>query len=55
METSAKTGMNSEELFAKAAKLLFSDYKKFKDAKSKTKGEKIKVEKPKEKPKKGCC
>ena len=27
METSAKTGVNTQELFVKAAKVLFEDYK----------------------------
>ena len=55
METSARTGMNAEELFAEAAMLLLNDYNKFNVAKSKTKGDQIKVEKSKEKQKKGCC
>ena len=55
METSAKTGMNSEELFAEAAMLLFNDYNKYKVIQSKLKGEQIKLEKSKEKKKKGCC
>ena len=55
METSAKTGMNSEELFAEAAMLLFSDYIKFNVVKSKAKEQQFKVEKSKKKKKKGCC
>ena len=31
METSAKTGMNAQELFAEAAKLLYQDYTKYKE------------------------
>ena len=44
METSAKTGMNAQELFAEAAKLLFNDYCKYKVVKSKKEGETIKPE-----------
>ena len=57
METSAKTGMNSEELFAEAAMLLFKDYSKYiKVVKPTTnQGEELKVEKSKKKKKNGCC
>ena len=37
METSAKTGFNTQELFVKAAKLLFEDYNEYK------KNKKIKI------------
>ena len=47
METSAKTGMNAQELFAEAAKLLFEDYCKYKIVKSKKEGETLKPEKMK--------
>ena len=30
METSAKTGLNTQELFAQAGKLLYKEYSKFK-------------------------
>ena len=30
METSAKTGMNAQELFVEAAKILFNDYNRYK-------------------------
>ena len=39
METSAKTGMNTQELFAEAAKLLFQDYYTYKVVKQKKEGE----------------
>ncbi len=56
METSAKTGMNAQELFAEAAKLLFEDYCKYKIVKSKKEGETLKPEKMnKSEKKKGCC
>ena len=54
METSAKSGMNTEELFIAAAKLLYNDYSKYK--KKSKKGEKLKKTQENEKPKKkGCC
>ncbi len=56
METSAKTGMNAQELFAEAAKLLFEDYCKYKIVKSKKEGEQLKLDNNKQtKKKKGCC
>ena len=57
METSAKTGFNAKELFAEAAKVLFSDYCKYKIMKSPKTGAILKIENidnNKEK-KKGCC
>jgi len=56
METSAKTGMNAQELFAEAAKLLFQDYCKYKVVKSKKEGEQLNPESVKQ-PTKGrtCC
>jgi GTPase SAR1 family protein len=55
METSAKTGMNVEELFVKAAKLLFQDYKLYKKDKiKKTENKILLTQKPKIK-KKSCC
>ena len=56
METSAKSGLNTEELFAEAAKLLFKDYRQYKDKKNKREGEKLKpvdVKEPAQKKK--CC
>ena len=56
METSAKTGLNTEELFAEAAKLLYKDYRKYKDKKNKREGEQLKpvdVKEPAQKKK--CC
>ena len=57
METSAKTGFNTQELFVEAAKILYDDYMKYKK-KQKKPNEKVKLEKDnnnnKEK-KGGCC
>ena len=56
METSAKTGFNSEELFIQAAKLLFKDYNQNKKGKKKEpQKEKVKLEKEQDKEKKKCC
>lgn len=57
METSAKTGMNSKELFVEAAKILYNDYSKYKVKKNKKNGEKLKSEEETAPPqdKKGCC
>ena len=56
METSAKTGLNAQELFAEAAKLLFQDYCKYKVIKSKKEGEQLKAETNSEpQKKKKCC
>ena len=56
METSAKTGMNAQELFAEAAKLLFQDYCKYKVVKSKKEGEQLSPESVKQPiKKKKCC
>ena len=56
METSAKTGFNTQELFAEAAKLLFQDYCKYKVIKTKKEGEQLKPETTIEtQKKKGCC
>ena len=55
METSAKTGMNAQELFVEAAKILFNDYAKYKLVRNKREGEVLKSEKAKTKPKKGGC
>ena len=55
METSAKTGMNAQELFTEAAKLLFRDYNKYNIIKSKKEGEPLKIDNNKERKKKKCC
>ena len=56
METSAKTGMNTQELFAEAARLLFQDYYTYKVMKPKKEGENLKVENLSSKhKKKRCC
>ena len=56
METSAKSGLNTEELFVAAAKLLYGDYKKYK-TKQKKAGQKLKKDdvSSKQDKKKGCC
>ena len=57
METSAKTGFNTQELFVQAAKVLYEDYMLYK-RKQRRPSEKVKLEKDnnnnKEK-KSGCC
>jgi GTPase SAR1 family protein len=59
METSAKTGLNTEELFVQAVKLLFKDYCLYKKNKEKNNKEKMmlkKKQKPeKEEKKRPCC
>ena len=42
METSAKTGFNTQELFVEAAKILYDDYMKYKK-KQKKPNEKVKL------------
>ena len=54
METSAKTGMNSEELFIEAAKILFNDYNKYLAEKKKSNGKLLNNDTNKSK-KKSCC
>ena len=57
METSAKTGLNAQEIFVEAGKLLYREYTKYKKKPKKT-GEKLKIEEEtdkKEKVKKKCC
>lgn len=55
METSAKTGFNTQELFVQAAKVLYNDYMKYKQ-KNKKPSERVKLEpKAKEEAKGGCC
>ena len=56
LETSAKTGFNTQELFVEAAKILYLDYNKYKRKKKpsdKVKLEKKEVDKKEEKG--GCC
>ena len=57
METSAKTGMNAEEIFIEAARVLYKDYNEYK--KEKKKKELIDnskaLENKKCENKKGCC
>ena len=56
IEASAKTGLNAEQLFAEAGKLLLSEHLKYKKTIKKS-GEKLKPNKEieKKKKKKGCC
>ena len=55
METSAKTGLNTQEIFVEAARVLYFDYMKYKrkNIKPRVKLEKDVVKKEKEKS--GCC
>ena len=57
METSAKTGMNAEEIFIEAARILCKDYNEYKkEKKNKELIENPKnIENSKNKNKKGCC
>jgi GTPase SAR1 family protein len=58
METSAKTGFNTQELFVQAAKVLYDDYMKYKQKSKTPTTERIKIEQPKvvaQEPKGGCC
>ena len=58
METSAKTGVNSEELFKKALQSLYNDYKKYgKDMLNTKQGEKLVINETgfQEKKNKACC
>ena len=57
METSAKTGLNTQEIFVEAARVLYCDYMKYK-RKNRKPSERVKLEKDvvkKEKEKSGCC
>ena len=54
METSAKTGLNSQELFVEAAKLLYSDYNTYLAEKKKSKVKTLNNDNNKPK-KKQCC
>ena len=56
METSAKTGFNTQELFVQAAKVLYDDYMLYKKKQRKP-SEKVKLEKDvnKKENKGGCC
>ena len=55
METSAKTGMNAQELFVEAAKILFNDYNRYKSDRKKSDGEVLKKNNTSQPKKKGCC
>ena len=55
METSAKTGMNAQELFVEAAKILFNDYNRYKADRKKSDGEVLKKNNISQPKKKGCC
>ena len=55
METSAKTGMNAQELFVEAAKILFNDYNRYKADRKKNDGEVLKKNNTNQPKKKGCC
>ena len=57
METSAKTGLNAQELFVEAGKLLYREYTKYKK-KPKKGGDKLKADEEIDKnakEKKKCC
>ena len=55
METSAKSGLNAEQLFVEAGLLLYREYIKFKK-KPKKPGDKLKInENGNNKKEKGCC
>ena len=54
METSAKTGLNAQELFVEAGKLLYREYTKYKKKPKKT-GEILKNEGEDSGKKKKCC
>jgi GTPase SAR1 family protein len=58
METSAKSGINTTELFAKAAKVLYNDYCRYKIIRAPNSGEILRIEagdNNNNKKKKGCC
>ena len=55
METSAKTGMNAQELFVEAAKILFNDYNRYKADRKKSDGEVLKKNNTHQPKKTGCC
>ena len=55
LETSAKTGMNAQEIFIEAAKLLFNDYNKIKGDKGDKKKTGEALKKNTAKKKKKCC
>ena len=58
LETSAKSGFNTELLFVKAAKLLYNDYVKYKIGNpliGRTRGVKTLKKEDKKKEKKTCC
>ena len=56
-ETSAKTGLNAEDIFVEAGKLLYKEHSKYRKKHKKT-GEKLKeneLEENKQMKKKKCC
>ena len=59
METSAKTGMNAEEIFIEAARVLYKDYNEYKKEKKKKElvenAKLVENSKNENKNKKGCC
>ena len=55
METSAKTGYNTEELFVEAAKLLYEDYVGFKLSQKNTQKLKLNSKVVNQNNKKKCC
>ena len=59
IETSAKTGMNAQEIFIEAAKLLYKDYSKYNNEKNKESNDdknKLNLSQEKDKKKnKNCC
>ena len=66
METSAKTGFNTQELFVEAAKMLYDEHLKYKDVENKVeidgdsdiiakKKDNMKLDENKKKDKGGCC
>ena len=56
METSAKIGFNTQELFVEAAKVLYEDYKKYKGRPKKVGEKLIKSDnEKKDNDKKVCC
>ena len=55
METSAKTGFNTQELFVEAAKILYKDYHNFRPNKKKEGRETLKKKVNEDKKKRRCC
>ena len=55
METSAKSGFNTQELFVEAAKLLYKDYQNYLPTKKKEVGETLIKKVNEDKKKRRCC